>query len=206
MEETKSESLQHRTNLPPAFTCFWKWTHKDLCARVHNLNSWRDLSTPLSKIYFHWYTVYLSPSVCLSDKDTETSCKTCFWHDPQACLSQWGTHPFVEETDRQFKGSSGWHRKGTVNTPQPSQLAAGAFDSPPPHRDPGDRSHYVKCMSITHASGQQRGGGRAPLVVRSLMCEFIKMNHTFSKRLNQFQDKLVFSPRRSLQFNNKVFP
>ena len=84
------------------------------------------------------------------------------------------------------KGRQADTERGTVNTPQPSQLAAGAFDSPPSHRDPGDRSHYVKCMSITHASGQQRGGGRAPLVVRSLMCEFIKMNHTFSKRLNQF--------------------
>ena len=49
--------------------------------------------------------------------------------------------------------------EGTVNTPQPSQLAAGAFDSQPSRRDPGDRSHYVKRMSITHASGQQHGGG-----------------------------------------------
>ena len=57
------------------------------------------------------------------------------------------------------KGRQADTEKGTVNTPQQSQLAAGAFDSKPSRGHPGDRSHYVKCVSITHAAGQRGEGG-----------------------------------------------
>ncbi len=93
------------------------------CNTVSYLKGSADTRKPNLFPFLH--SLSLSLCLSLSDEDTEASCKTCFWHDPQARSSQWGTHSFVKETDRQFKGSSGWHQEGTVNTPQPSQLAAG---------------------------------------------------------------------------------
>lgn len=152
-------SQLHGTKRSPAFICIWKcFNSATLFPSVTSklLIGFADISKPNLLPLLH----SISLSLCLSDKDTEASCKTCFWHDPQACLSQWGTHSFVDETDRQFKGSSGWHWKGTVNTPQPSQLAAG----PLIHRSHAEIPEIGlivlnACQSHTPQGNKSGGGG-----------------------------------------------